>query len=258
MPAPPGNVPIPLLAQQRQQLLQDHLARQRAGALPGTQVSGGGGYATPGNTAAGLAPTANHPQGHFSPQQGQPGQTYVQEGVGPNGEFYRVTTNSAIIGINGQVHPMNVPSVEHQASASGTPGFLTPNDVHNVFRNADTSQATSIMTDAMHRSTLGASSANLNVNNQRRAIQTPGSTVSGRSDSLSRAATPDSRRTPSQGTASAQATRTGATNQPQVYILNSPQGPRALLVNNSSEMYYTPAPRFAPNPMAPQILPPWG
>ncbi|PSR97158.1 hypothetical protein BD289DRAFT_459126 [Coniella lustricola] len=259
MPTPQGNMPDPVTPQQ-QQILQQYLSRmnQRPGAPSGTHVRGASsGHATPDLPATGFAPPANPFQGQFSPQQGQAGQTYVQESVGLNGEVLRVTMN---IGLNGQVHPVNVPSLQPgHANASDTRGSFTPNDVQNVFRNADANQATSIMTGAMQRSASGASLANLNLN-QRQSLQTPGVTIPGRpgsSSSLSRTATPIAARTPSQGTATAQANRTVASNQAQVYILNSPQGPRALLVNNLSDMYYTPAPRIAHNLIVPQFMPPW-
>ncbi|ROV92643.1 hypothetical protein VSDG_06561 [Cytospora chrysosperma] len=191
-------------------------------------------------------------------------QGHVRETYGPNGEVIRVMTNSAFIAPNGQVFPLNL-----QQGHAGVPtpgGPFSTNDVQNIMRNADASQATSIMTDAMQRSASGASLANLNLSNQRQPIQPPGVTVSRRPSStvptvpLSRTATPDAMRTSSFGSASAPpqaAMRSSTSNQPEVYILNSPQGPRALLINNHSDLYYTPAARYPMAPLVPSFNPLW-
>lgn len=171
--------------------------------------------------------------------------------------------NSAFIGPNGQVHPVNMPNLQQANMAPGPGGPFSTNDVQNIFRTADANQATSIMTNAMHRSASGASLANLNLSNQRQPIQAPGVTVPRRPGSavpLSRTATPDQTRTPSYGSASFPvnpAMRTTTTNQPEVYILNSPQGPRALLINSPSELYYTPAVRNPAPLMMPTFTPAW-
>lgn len=196
-------------------------------------------------------------QGRNSPHPEYQG--YVRETVGPNGEVVRVTMNSAFIAPNGQVFPVNLQNLQHGNGGAAAPtpgGTLSTNDVQNIIRNADASQATSIMTNAMHRSASGASLANLNLNGPRQPIQAPGVTVPRRPGStvpLSRTATPDPLRTSSHGSVSAPpanpSLRMPNTTQPEVYILSSPQGPRALLVNNQSDLYYTPAPRY-PIPQA--------
>lgn len=190
-------------------------------------------------------------QGGNSPRPEYQG--HVRETYGPNGEVIRVMTNSAFIAPNGQVFPLNLQQGHTGVPAPGGP--FSTNDVQNIMRNADASQATSMMTDAMQRSASGASLGNLNRGYQRQPIQPPGVTVSRRASStvptvpLSRTATPDAIRASSYGSASAPpqtAMRSSTPNQPEVYILNSPQGPRALLINNHSDVYYTPAAR---NPM---------
>lgn len=176
--------------------------------------------------------------------------------------------NSAFIGPDGQVHAINLNNpVPGPAGPPGPGGSFSANDVQHVLRNADATQATSIMTDAMHRSASGASLANLNLNNQRQPIPPPGVTVPRRPGSTvplsSRAATPDpsSTRNPSHGSLAAPPNQTQRSpnppSQPEVYIVNSPTGPRALLINNQSDVYYTPAPRMAaPPPMLP-LFPRW-
>ncbi|KUI60067.1 hypothetical protein VP1G_07294 [Cytospora mali] len=206
----------------------------------------------------------NHGQGRNSPRPEYQG--HVRETIGPNGEVIRVMTNSAFIAPNGQVFPLNLQQGHAAAPAPAPGGPFSTNDVQNIMRNADASQATSMMTDAMQRSASGASLANLNLSNQRQPIQTPGVTVSRRPSStvpmppLSRAATPDPTRTASYGSASAPpqtAMRSSTPNQPEVYILNSPQGPRALLINNLSDLYYTPAARYPMAPIVPSFSSPW-
>lgn len=241
----------------------------------GGQDQAGNAHFPPGNVGWGR----NSPHPHPQPHSGHQPQPYVQQGIGPNGEFYRVTMNSAYVGPNGQVqvHSYQVPTLQQaQAQAhaqahaqanvtlnAGDP--LTTNNVQNIMRTADASQATSIMTNAMHRSASGASLANLNLNNQRQAVQTPGVTVPRRPGStvpLSRTATPDQMRTPSHGSISTPTNTTtvrsaSSNHQPEVYILNSPQGPRALLINNPSDLYYTPAARTPEIPMRAAMGPPF-
>ncbi|KAG6355872.1 hypothetical protein INS49_015256 [Diaporthe citri] len=209
------------------------------------------------------------PVGHHGQQpRGSVGlQGYVRETVGPNGEVVRVTMNSAFIAPNGQVFPVNFQNLQHGNGGAAAPapgGPFSTNDVQNIIRNADASQATSMMTNAMHRSASGASLANLNLNGQRQPIQTPGVTVPRRPGStvpLSRTATPDPTRTTSHGSVSAPPTnsalRMPTPTQPEVYILSSPQGPRALLVNNQSDLYYTPAPRYPVPPVIPNFTSAW-
>lgn len=259
MPAPGSQTSAQLVAQQ-QQLMAQYLNQlnQRPVGHHGPQARGATGLqGVPGHGQAINPQFPSLGQGRNSPHPEYQG--YVRETVGPNGEVVRVTMNSAFIAPNGQVFPVNLQNLQHGngGAAAPTPGGpLSTNDVQNIIRNADASQATSIMTNAMHRSASGASLANLNLNGPRQPIQTPGVTVPRRPGStvpLSRTATPDPMRTSSHGSVSAPpanpSLRMPSTNQPEVYILSSPQGPRAILVNNQSDFYYTPAPRY-PIPQA--------
>lgn len=254
MPAPGSQTSAQLVAQQ-QQLMQQYLNQlnQRPVGHHGQQARGSvglQGVPVPGQAIN--SQFSNHGQGRNSPHPEYQG--YVRETVGPNGEVVRVTMNSAFIAPNGQVFPVNFQNLQHGNGGTAAPapgGPFSTNDVQNIIRNADASQATSMMTNAMHRSASGASLANLNLNGPRQPIQPPGVTVPRRPGStvpLSRTATPDPTRTPSHGSVSAppanSALRMPTPPQPEVYILSSPQGPRALLVNNQSDMYYTPAPRY--------------
>lgn len=269
MGVPPGNQTSAQLVAQQQQLMQQYLNQlnQRPPVHHGQQARasvGLQGIPVPGQTINPQFPS-NHGQGRNSPHPEYQG--YVRETVGPNGEVVRVTMNSAFIAPNGQVFPVNFQNLQQGNAGAPGPvpgGPFSTNEVQNIIRNADASQATSMMTNAMHRSASGASLANLNLNGQRQPIQTPGVTLPRRPGStvpLSRTATPDPTRSSSHGSVSAPpanpAIRVPTSNQPEVYILNSPQGPRALLVNNHSDLYYTPAPRYHMPQMVPNLTSTW-
>ncbi|KAJ4013829.1 hypothetical protein NW752_005541 [Fusarium irregulare] len=173
-----------------------------------------------GDNGAGAVPTSER-SGRASPA---PGQTIYREHVGPNGHTtYQVQTFTSSGG-NGQ---------QGHGSAAVS---MSPADVHNIIRSADVNQATSAATSAMQRS---ASSTSLH----NRPLAQPGMTAPvypyGYSAMSSRRGTPEpasNRLAPTAASGSSQS-RQG----PEVYILSSPEGPRALLFNNtSSEAYYTP------------------
>lgn len=154
--------------------------------------------------------------GRASPALGH----YYRETVGPNGQTYQVET---IIRGN---------------SANPSHGGLSPADVQNLLRSADISQMTAAMNNGIHRSASNSSLHNRFTN--------PGVTVSthptAESRNASGRATPDlSVRSVSGGHHDAWQQHTPARGGVDVYILSSPEGPRALLVNNTtSETYYSP------------------
>ncbi|KAM7215113.1 ubiquitin family protein, partial [Rhypophila decipiens] len=144
----------------------------------------------------------------------------------------------------------------HGAGPTSNPsrGPWTPAELQNLLRGADTAQATQTITNAMHRSASGASLASMaslaNPNAPIQPIQ-PGVTTPlfpGGSRHASRAATPDpfGRSAPFVGVFSGPQPPLNpqqSQSQPEVYILSSPTGPRGLLINNSSDIYVTPAAR---------------
>ncbi|POR33443.1 Uncharacterized protein TPAR_06376 [Tolypocladium paradoxum] len=144
------------------------------------------------------------------------------ESVGPNGQSYHVDT---VI----------------RAATQGSQAGLSPTDVQNIIRGADANQATMAMANAMQRSASGTSIHN-------RPLTQPGVTtpVLGAGGSLagSGRATPDLE--PRSAGAGNNTMASGSLpSQPQrglqVYILSSPEGPRALLLNTSAaETYYSP------------------
>lgn len=148
---------------------------------------------------------------------------------------------------------------------------LTPAEIQNIFRGADTTQATQTITNAMHRSASGASLAGManlaNFNAPVQPIQ-PGVTTPifpGGSRHASRAATPDplGRLTDLARLAGQpfypfatqpQVPPQQSQGQPEVYILSSPTGPRGLLISNP-DIYVTPPPR-PQNLQQPSLFPP--
>ncbi|CAI6084634.1 unnamed protein product [Clonostachys chloroleuca] len=158
--------------------------------------------------------------GRASPALGH----YYREHIGPNGQTFQVET--IIRGSHG--------------AGNGQNGALSPADVQNLLRQGDINQATATMTNAMQRSAS-------NVSLHSRFMQ-PMATNSGYPHPDSRAgsgrATPEptarsvSGGQPPVGSGSAATPSRGGYD---VYVLSSPEGPRALLVNNSnSETYYSP------------------
>ncbi|KAJ9142727.1 Ubiquitin family protein [Pleurostoma richardsiae] len=178
--------------------------------------------------------------GRNSPGVPPENRTFVREGVTPNGQHWRVLVNETVLGPNGAA-----------SAASRNP--LSAADVRNIMRSADVSQATLAMTNAMHRSASGASLQSMNNPMGATLPRRPGS-----ARPVSRTATPDQARTPSHGSSTGVngSQSRVSQSQPEVYILSSPLGPRALLINNHSEMYYTPSARFPAGPFPLSFLTP--
>ncbi|KAF4994041.1 hypothetical protein FGRMN_6075 [Fusarium graminum] len=173
----------------------------------------------------GVGDNGNDNSGRASPA---PGQTIYREHIGPNGHTYQVETVMRTVG-PGQQSNGNIGS------------SIAPADVQNIIRSADFNR------DAALANVLAASHHN-------RPLTQPGATIPTypipHSITGSGRGTPDpalNRLTTASGPGSSQ-TRQG----PEVYILSSPEGPRALLFNNaSSETYYTP--RVRPSTSLPQL-----
>ncbi|KPM43556.1 hypothetical protein AK830_g2993 [Neonectria ditissima] len=166
-----------------------------------------------GDNAGNAVHTGGDNTGRASPA---PSHTVYREHVGPNGQTYQVET---VI----------------RSTAPSTPnGSMSPADVQGILRGADSNQATLAMTSAMQRS---ASSTSLH----NRSLAQPGVTAPVYPNSLSMGSgrgTPDSTGARPAG---AGGNNTATRQDPEVYILSSPEGPRALLFNNSSsDTYYTP------------------
>lgn len=194
--------------------------------MRGIGDSGGGHGQMPGNQT-------DHNGGRASPA---PSQTIYREVVGPNGLSYQVQMETVI-----------------RSAAPGQQNGLSPIDVQNILRGADANQLTNIMTSAMQRSASGASVHG-------RPLHQPGVTTtllgSGVQMAGSGRATPDSSMRYPSGMGGIFAPVGTSSNSPrqgvEVYILSSPEGPRALLINNAtSETYYTP--RLRPQTSMPRL-----
>ena len=163
--------------------------------------------------------------------------TIVREGVSPNGTRWRLVNQ----------HPTGT-DPSHRPSGNGG---LSAQDVQNILRGADASYTSQNAASAMQRSASNASvpsSLQPNV-----GLTSPGMLGSRPS---SRAATPDPTRPPSYGSTTLGSRPTSAPQQqamPDVYLLQSPQGPRAILVNGSSGTYFTPMMPTAP--ASPLLMP---
>ncbi|OHE97405.1 ubiquitin family protein [Colletotrichum orchidophilum] len=181
-----------------------------------------------GDTPAPAPNPADPTRGRASPLSNPEGHTYVREGLMPNGQTYRVTVNETFLG--GQVNVQ-------QPGVQGTTTPLSSADVQTILRAADSNQATLAITNAMQRSASSTSLANggSSVGVTTPYYPTPGSRAS------SRRPTPDpTARSVSGGSRQSSTAHQQAQSGPEVYILSSPQGPRALLINNATDSYYTP------------------
>lgn len=160
--------------------------------------------------------------GRASPALGH----YYREAVGPNGQVYQVET-----------------IIRGGPGSSSQGSGLSPAEVHGLLRSADLSQLTwpgaSQMNSGVHRSASNSSLHNRFTN--------PGVTVPAYPTTESRNVS--GRATPDLSVRSVSGSHQDAWGPPpppgrsavDVYILSSPEGPRALLVNNTtSETYYSP------------------
>jgi hypothetical protein len=216
---PPNGVPPSVHAFISQQ--------QRGRAADGRNGAQDSGSTTPVRaSSSGRASPNLHRPDHTS--------TYTREGIGPNGERWQMTVNETTTTI-----PLTQTQHHHHnpmAQAPSNPML----EVQAMLRNADRAQAardTRTALDTMQRSAsnpnpaLGRLASNENQGQQATPVPsvTPAPATSA-SSSASASFAPSAENTnsnPSPDTDSI------------VYLLSSPQGPRALLLANS-ETYYTP------------------
>ncbi|KAI1334777.1 hypothetical protein F5Y15DRAFT_400321 [Xylariaceae sp. FL0016] len=207
-------------------------------------------------------PGSNTPGRTGSPYQPDATRTVVREGIGLNGQQWRITVNESV------THPLQRPGRSSSPFPSGEapgsfglPARSVPNgDTQPNPQASDVNSATRIMMDAMRRNASSSSLANL-TNSQSQPPIPPGVTtplVSSRSGSA--AGTPDPQRAAGRHTNALASQSQGQPPlaAPEVYILSSPNGPRALLLNSSLETYVSPqawgvahpTPLSVPLPMA--------
>lgn len=243
-------------AQMGQRRMEELLAQTRG--RPATQEG-----VAPG-AAGGPVPPAS--VRNASPFQQDATRTIIREGVGPNGQQWRVVTNetvpSPLLRTARTSSPFSRPDMQH-GFQSPMPGSVPPqprsvppgaplsgNDLQNILQQADANQATRTITDAMRRNASTSSLASLTNNQSVHPIR-PGVTVPSRTASA--AGTPDPLRAAgfsrSMFAPPPIPQTTSAARTPEVYILSSPSGPRALLVNSDQQTYFTAqarAPPFVP------------
>lgn len=193
-----------------------------------------------------------------SPSRSDGTRTVVREGLGPGGAPWRISVNETVTAPQNPQRnartgsPFPPPDLQNLfRPPGGAPqpprsvplagphgGGLSGSDVHNMFRTADAGQAaTRVMTDAMRRHTSNSSLFNL-ANNQATEPIAPGVTVPSRTGSAM--GTPDPIRAARSYMRPSSQPQNQLSAGSEVYILSSPEGPRALLVNGNHGTYYTP------------------
>ncbi|KAI1749751.1 hypothetical protein F4782DRAFT_294200 [Xylaria castorea] len=239
---PAGMTPQQLLQNQFQVMARLGLANQPENPIfnsmghQGMQTRGGPGTTTPGRTA--------------SPFQPESTRTVIREGVGPDGQRWRFTVNESIVNTAQRPGRTSSPlsSAEpptrsiSQPRSVPTAGSAGAHDLQNIFRTSDADAATRTMADAMRRNASSSSPANLASYQSQQPIPPGVTTPLIPSRNGSAAGTPD----PLQALGRPTNTSAGIhANQsslaiPEVYILSSPSGPRAILLNGSLGTYYSP------------------
>lgn len=190
--------------------------------------------------------------GRSTPQLRAPdhSSTYTREGVGPNGERWQVTINETTTTVpvgafrSPERHnPFRSPERRSYAQHPASPAASTGNpalDLQNYLRNVDRLRAPQVPSAAPRSSSTPPSA--------QPGTQTPSSTPDPATTSapstpltavspnpIASASLPNLIPTPAASTS----ITSSQSLEPMVYILTSPSGPRALLINNS-ETFYTP------------------
>ena len=222
-PAPPALLQNLINQQQRERAADGRQGVQDTGGNPST-----------------FGPVPPSVSGRSSPNIHRPDHTttYTREGVGPNGERWHVTVNETTTTVPiAQSQPQ--PHHHHHHQHGGVNPAL---DIQAVLRNADRFMA-----------------AQGGRNNMQRSSSVPPGGSAPFAPSITRPGTPGSMNTPATISSSPSsslvpnpptlptwnpnhqlaASIPQSSNGPVVYILSSPSGPRALLVNNA-EAFFTP------------------
>ncbi|KAF5873900.1 putative ubiquitin family protein [Botrytis fragariae] len=190
--------------------------------------------------------------GRSTPQPRAPdhSSTYTREGVGPNGERWQVTINETTTTVPAGAfrsperhNPFRSPERGSYVQQPASPVASTGNpalDLQNYLRNVDRLRAPQAPSAAPRSSSTPPSA--------QPGTQTPSSTPAPATTSAP--STPLTAMSPNPAASASlpnltptPAASTSITSsqsvEPMVYILTSPSGPRALLINNS-ETFYTP------------------
>ncbi|KAI1117264.1 hypothetical protein F5Y14DRAFT_439377 [Nemania sp. NC0429] len=238
---PPGMTPAQLWQNQLQTMAHLGLAGhpQNPGLNPvgyhGMQARGGTGSTTPGRTG--------------SPSQPETTRTVIREGVGPDGQRWRVAVNESIVtsvqrpGRTGS--PLSAaelanPTISRPRSVPN-PGSTGAFDIQITPYPPEARPAARAIADAMRNNGSSPSLTNLASHQAQQPIR-PGFTIPEIPPHTGSATgTPDPSR--ANGGYSNSSARIYTSNfsvpTPEVYILSSPNGPQAILLNGSGA-YYNP------------------
>ncbi|KAF3021040.1 hypothetical protein E8E14_012108 [Neopestalotiopsis sp. 37M] len=202
------------------------------------------------------------PQGQnrtASPHRPDGTRTVVREGHGPGGQSWRITVNETVTGQQNPQRnartgsPFPPPDLQNLfRPPGGAPqpprsvplagphgGSLSGPDMQNMLRTTDAGQAaTRVMTDAMRHHASNSSLFSL-ANSQANQPIPPGVTVPSRTGSAM--GTPDPIRAARSFVQPTSQPQTQQSTGSEVYILSSPEGPRALLVNGNLGTYQSPS-----------------
>ncbi|KAI1438218.1 hypothetical protein GGR50DRAFT_640468 [Xylaria sp. CBS 124048] len=214
---------------------------------PGHDSTGSHATHTPGD------PGSTTPAGASPPSQPEATRRVIREAVGPDGQVWRFTVNEAVTNSTQDPtqRPVRTPTPFYTSSEDGIPTMSQPPVLGYDTQTAhvvDASSARRVIADAMRRNARG-SSPNPAPHQGQQPIW-PGVTtprIPSRFGS-STGITPDPFRARPANIYLGRnvVNRTSATEIPEVYILSSPNGPRAILLNGTSGTYYSPQLRSFP------------
>ncbi|RDL40417.1 uncharacterized protein BP5553_00396 [Venustampulla echinocandica] len=180
--------------------------------------------------------------GRASPNVHRPNHTttYTRDGTGPNGERWQVTVNETTTTL-----PMPQPHIHHHHPSQQAP-VNAALDIQAVLRNADRYLAAQNNRTAPGNMQRSASNPQQPLSQEAVGSPTPAISQSNTGSIATPATTdgsPSASAIPNPLTVNNEAAAAAAAGTPSpestVYILSSPQGPRALLVSNSAT-FFTP------------------
>ncbi|KAI0552225.1 hypothetical protein F4679DRAFT_536433 [Xylaria curta] len=243
---PAGVTPQQLLQNQFQVMARLGLASQNENPMLNPMLNSMGhhgiqnrespGITTPGRTA--------------SPFQPETTRVVIREGISPDGQRWRFTVNESVVTTaqrpgrtSSPLSPAEAPARSISQPRPVPPaGSAGARDPPSIFRTSDADSATRTMADAMRRNASSSSLANLASYQSQQPIPPGVTTPLFSSRNGSAAGTPDPLR--ASGRPTDASTRIHANQSspatPEVYILSSPSGPRAILLNSSLGTYYSP------------------